>query len=162
MQVSIRSTMIAEYIMQNLSNKMTYGELYTSLKAVYVKNMEDYDKFDRAFNKVFEKRDTHSGQDSYEDENSIQEDGQEDIGEISSQQNLEQLQQLYNQMMENAKQENSDYEEMLKGSLILLNGWNPRVFELCRKLRERLPINDPIGVKNIIHIIYVKDNKGKS
>ena len=55
MFVSIRSTLLACEIFNDLKDKLTFDELYNSLKVIYVKDIADEDKFDRVFNKIFKK-----------------------------------------------------------------------------------------------------------
>ncbi len=139
MPISIRSTIIADVVLKNLSNNMTYDEFYLSLKAIYVKDNDDNDKFDRAFNKVFKKIETKKEQTEEEDnQNSHEESSYNPMNEVIPEQNLEQLQQLYDLMMKDGLKQNSDYKKMLDGSLILLDSWDPRVFELCRRLSKKI------------------------
>ena len=140
MPVSIRSTMIAEFVLKNFRNKMTFDEFYLSLKSIYVKDIEDNDKFDRAFNKVFKKIDvkTEETEEGNDEQGSPEEASYNPMNDVVAQPDLEQLQQLYDMMMKDGLKQDSDYKKMLDGSLILLDSWDPRVFELCRRLSKKI------------------------
>ena len=53
MFVSIRSTTLACKVFESMRNIMTVDELRNSLEAIYVKDIGDHVKFERAFKKVF-------------------------------------------------------------------------------------------------------------
>ena len=55
MFVSIRSTTLACKVFESMRNIMTFDELHNSLEAIYVKDVGDRIKFDKAFKKVFNK-----------------------------------------------------------------------------------------------------------
>ena len=55
MFVSIRSTTLACKVFESMRNIMTVDELRNSLEAIYVKDIGDHVKFERAFKKVFDK-----------------------------------------------------------------------------------------------------------
>ena len=47
--VSIRSTTLACIVYESMRGVMTFDELYNSLQAIYVKDVGDHIKFEKAF-----------------------------------------------------------------------------------------------------------------
>ena len=139
MLVSIRSTTRAHIILSNMREKMSYDELYCSLKAIYVKDMDDVNKFERAFNKVFNKIDLKQQEDKIDKnfERLLNDEGE--VQQIHQpQQNLEELQQLYDEMIQDKANSKAKEGHMLKDSMLLLDSFDPKVFELCKRLSKKI------------------------
>ncbi len=140
MLVSIRSTTRAHIILSNMREKMSYDELYCSLKAIYVKDMDDVNKFERAFNKVFNKIDLKP-QEDMTDKNfeRLLNDGEGEVQQIHQpQQNLDELQELYDEMIHDKANSKAKEGHMLKDSMLLLDSFDPKVFELCKRLSKKI------------------------
>ena len=143
MSVSIRSTVLAHHIFNNMRDLMTYDELYNSLKIVYVKDIEDNEKFERGFKKVFEKIELKPEKSKSESQQATEEYDNNQTEEMTqqppaSQPNLDELQELYNQMVKEKAESKAKEGRMLDGSMLLLDTFDPRVFELCRKLSRKI------------------------
>ncbi len=142
MSVSIRSTVLAHHIFNNMRDLMTYDELYNSLKIVYVKDIEDNEKFERGFKKVFDKIELKP-EPQPESQEAIEEYDNNQTEEMTqqppaSQPNLDELQELYDQMVKEKAESKAKEGRMLDGSMLLLDTFDPRVFELCRKLGRKI------------------------
>ena len=141
MLVSIRSTVLAQYIFDNLRDSMTYDELYNSLKIIYIKDNEDNDKFERAFKKVFNKIELKPEKTEIrevpEELVPAQQEGNVPQG-FNPNEDLEELQALYDQMIEDRSNSKAKEGQILDGSMMLLDSYDPRVFELCRRLSRKI------------------------
>lgn len=139
MFVSIRSTTLACIVFDSMRKVMTFDELHNSLQAVYVKDVGDNVKFERAFKKVFENIEfIPETEESSEVEIN-------DITEIESSsqsmpvnQNLDELQELYDEMIQYRSETVAKEGRAVDGSLLLLDNFDPRIFELCRKLSRKI------------------------
>lgn len=140
MLVSIRSTLLAFHVLENIGYSMTYEDLFNALRVIYVKNIEDYDKFERAFKKVFD--DVEFNQKTFEsdsnDDNLLNNSEGENIQNNFPHQNLEELQELYDKMIEDKANTKAKEGRILNGSMILLDSYDPKVFELCRRLSRKI------------------------
>ncbi|RAP46157.1 MAG: hypothetical protein BZ135_04115 [Methanosphaera sp. rholeuAM6] len=140
MTVSIRSTMLADMVLESMRDIMTYDELRNSLKAVYVKNLADNVRFERAFMKVFGKielKPDNNNEIQVSDEIVSGESG-EIINNYVPNENLEELQELYDEMIKVRSDTKAKEGKVIDGSLILLDNFDPRIFELCRKLSKKI------------------------
>ena len=139
MQVSIRSTTLAYTVLMNLKDSLTEDELYHCLKAIYVKDIADNDKFKRAFNKVFKKLDLKKEKQEQQPQQDMVKGG-EDLSQpkFNPNDNLEQLQELYDQMIEDKKNNREKDGKLVDVSMVLLDTYDPRVFELCKKLGKKI------------------------
>ena len=141
MYVSIRSTLLSYQLLQQLNNSLTFDELHNALKAVYVKDISDNDKFDRVFNKIFkniEPEDKNLTINWEPEENNPINDSdlfyqEEDVPN----QDLGQLQELYDDMIEKRKSNDNYKGKLLTDSFAVLDSYDKRVFELCRKLGKK-------------------------
>lgn len=139
MSVSIRSTTLAYNVLMNLKDSMNTDELYCCLKAIYVKDIADNDKFKRAFDKVFKKIDfKKEKKETTPQEQLIESEGDLTETNFNPNDNLGQLQELYDQMIENKKDSKAKEGKLLDQSMVLLDNYDPRVFELCRKLSKKI------------------------
>lgn len=142
MYVSIRSTLLSYQLLQQLNNSLTFDELHNALKAVYVKDISDNDKFDRVFNKIFkniEPEDKNLTINWEPEENNPINDSdlfyqEEDVPN----QDLGQLQELYDDMIEKRKSNDNYKGKLLTDSFAVLDSYDKRVFELCRKLGKKI------------------------
>lgn len=140
MFVSIRSTTLACQLFESMRKSMTSAELKNSLEAIYVKDIGDHIKFERAFKKVFSKIELKP-EDKEEQEHNIQ--TVTDVSDsaqqaIPSNQNLEELEELYDEMIKYRSETKAKEGRSIDGSLILLDNFDPRVFELCKKLSRKI------------------------
>ena len=138
--VSIRSTTLASIVFESMRNVMTYDELRNSLEAIYVKDVGDHIKFEKAFKKVFSKielKPEKTESDETEISNIVE---TPDSTQQSSSpvQNLEQLQELYDEMIKYRSETEAKEGKVIDGSLLLLDSFDPRIFELCRKLSRKI------------------------
>lgn len=139
MSVSIRSTVLARVLLDSMRDLMTQDELYYSLKAIYLKDMDDLDKFERAFKKIFRKIELKPEDTPKSNiENVLEENNETILHEMSSESDLEELQELYDQMIEDRKNNEAKEGRMMDGSLLLLDTFDPRLFELCRRLSRKI------------------------
>lgn len=139
MFVSIRSTTLACIVFNSMRKVMTFDELHNSLQAIYVKDVGDNVKFERAFKKVFKNIEfIPETEDSSEVEvHDITEMG-ESTQSMPVNQNLDELQELYDEMIQYRAETIAKEGRVVDGSLLLLDNFDPRIFELCRKLSRKI------------------------
>lgn len=140
MFVSIRSTTLACKVFESMRNIMTVDELRNSLEAIYVKDIGDHVKFERAFKKVFDKielkpEETENEKSKTQNITEIQESSQQPL---PMNQNLDELQELYDEMIKYRSETEAKEGRAIDGSLLLLDNFDPRIFELCRKLSRKI------------------------
>lgn len=141
MYVSIRSTILAHQVMEEIGDSLSFDELYTALKAIYVKDVADKDKFDRVFKKIFRKIDVK--EEELPEKEDVADGGvKEDVlmspqGNVEAQ-DLAQLQELYDDMIQNRSTDRNYGGKVLQDSFVLLDNYDQRVFELCRKLGKKI------------------------
>ena len=139
MPVSIRSTKLAYSVIMDLKDSLTTDELYHCLEAIYVKDIADKDKFKRAFNKVFKKIDFKKEKKEKKVQPEVVEGNGEPIEQkFNPNDNLDQLQELYDQMIEDKKNNRAKDGKLVDVSMVLLDTYDPRVFEVCRKLSKKI------------------------
>ena len=139
MPVSIRSTKLAYSVIMDLKDSLTTDELYHCLEAIYVKDIADRDKFKRAFNKVFKKIDFKKEKKEKKVQPEVVEGNGEPIEQkFNPNDNLDQLQELYDQMIEDKKNNRAKDGKLVDVSMVLLDTYDPRVFEVCRKLSKKI------------------------
>lgn len=150
MQVSIRSTTLAYTVLMELKDSLTADELYHCLKAVYVKDIADNDKFKRAFEKVFKKLDIKKEKKEEQQPQPERADGEGNLPEeaFNPNDNLEQLQELYDQMIEDKKNNRDKDGRYVDVSMVMLDTYDPRVFELCKKLSKKIANQRSQRLKN--------------
>lgn len=139
MFVSIRSTTLACTVFESMREVMTFDELHNSLQAVYVKDVGDNARFERAFKKVFNKiefipENNESSEKEVRDIVEIEDSSQQ----APATQNLEELQELYDEMIKYRSETEAKEGRAVDGSLLLLDNFDPRIFELCRKLSRKI------------------------
>lgn len=140
MFVSIRSTTLACTVFESMRGVMTFDELHNSLQAIYVKDVGDNARFERAFKKVFNKiefipENTESSEKEVQDIVEIEDSLQQ---AVPATQNLEELQELYDEMIKYRSETAAKEGRAVDGSLLLLDNFDPRIFELCRKLSRKI------------------------
>lgn len=140
MLVSIRSTTLACTFLETMKDSMSDDEIYHSLKAIYVKDISDNDKFERAYNKVFKKLELKEDKKEKQDSKANVVEGEGDVSQqgFNPNDNLEELQELYDQMIEDKKNNRAKDGKLVDVSMVLLDNYDPRVFELCRKLGKKI------------------------
>ena len=139
MFVSIRSTTLASIVFESLREVMTFDELHNSLKAVYVKDVGDNERFERAFKKVFNKIEfIPENTESQEEVHNITETENSSQQAAPINQNLDELQELYDEMIRYRSETEAKEGRAVDGSLLLLDNFDPRIFELCRKLSRKI------------------------
>ncbi|WP_323737214.1 VWA domain-containing protein [Methanosphaera sp. ISO3-F5] len=141
MPVSIRSTSLAMEVVETLGKSMTVNELYNSLKVIYVKNLEDYDKFDRVFNKIFTNVNIKSRKNNRKKQDHEEVVLEEVTGEdliFNQNEDLDQLEQLYDEMIEYNSETKASQGKLVNQSMLLLDNFDQRLFELCKKLSRKI------------------------
>ena len=141
MPVSIRSTSLAMEVVETLGKSMTVNELYNSLKVIYVKNLEDYDKFDRVFNKIFTNVNIKSRKNKRKKQDHEEVELEEVTGEdliFNQNEDLDQLEQLYDEMIEYNSETKASQGKLVNQSMLLLDNFDQRLFELCKKLSRKI------------------------
>lgn len=139
MLVSIRSTAIAMEVANTLGKSMTSEELYNSLRIIYVKNVEDYAKFDRVFNKVFKNARINSRKYNRKidhEEIETKELTGEDL--LSTGEDLDELQKLYDDIIDYKSETKASRGRLVNQSMVLLDNYDQRIFELCKKLSRKI------------------------
>lgn len=140
MLVSIRSTRLAMEVVETLGKSMTVDELYNSLKIVYVKNVEDYDKFDRAFKKIFKNIDINSRRPKkkrdHEEIETTELTGEDLI--FNNNEDLDQLQELYDDIIDYKSETKATQGKLVSQSMLLIDNYDQRIFELCKKLSRKI------------------------
>ena len=138
--VSIRSTTLACIVFESMRNVMTTEELQNSLEAIYVKDVGDHIKFEKAFKKVFSKIELKQEKTEFDKADITNMEGIRDLTQQSTSpiQNLEQLQELYDEMMNYRTEIEAKEGKVIDGSLLLIDNFDPKVFELCRKLSRKI------------------------
>lgn len=142
MSVSIRSTALAKEVVDNYGNIMTFDEFYTSLKTVYVKNVEDINKFDRVFKKIFKqsvnKKRKLKDKSKLDNKDMIDTDG---YFSNSSGENNEELEKLYDEIAQYKSDTPATKGKLLNQSMVVLDNSDEKIFELCRKLSRKIANN---------------------
>ncbi len=139
MFVSIRSTTLACTLYDGMRDIMTSDELKNSLEAIYVKEVGDRVKFERAFKKVFSKIDFQPEETTIpQKEVTITEVSESSEHAMPVNQNLEELQELYDEMIRYRSETEAKEGKTVDGSLLTIDNFDPRVFELCRKLSRKI------------------------
>lgn len=139
MFVSIRSTTLACTLYDAMRDIMTSDELKNSLEAIYVKEVGDRVKFERAFKKVFSKIDFQPEETTIpQKEVTITEVSESSEHAMPVNQNLEELQELYDEMIRYRSETEAKEGKTVDGSLLTIDNFDPRVFELCRKLSRKI------------------------
>ena len=138
MFVSIRSTTLACKVFESMRNIMTFDELHNSLEAIYVKDVGDRIKFDKAFKKVFNKIEIKPEKIETNNEVQITEINESSQQSIPTTQNLEELQELYDEMVKYRSETKAKEGRVIDGSMLLLDNFDPRIFELCKKLSRKI------------------------
>ncbi len=139
MFVSIRSTTLACTLYDAMRDIMTFDELKNSLEAIYVKDVGDHVKFERAFKKVFSKIEFQKEEsDAPEKEVTVREITESSEQSMPVNQNLEQLQELYDEMIRYRSETKAKEGKTVDGSLLTIDNFDPRVFELCKKLSRKI------------------------
>lgn len=139
MFVSIRSTTLACTLYDAMRDIMTSDELKNSLEAIYVKEVGDRVKFERAFKKVFSKIDFQPEETTIpQKEVTITEVNESSEHAMPVNQNLEELQELYDEMIRYRSETEAKEGKTVDGSLLTIDNFDPRVFELCRKLSRKI------------------------
>lgn len=141
MPVSIRSTSLAMEVVETLGKSMTVDELYNALKIVYVKNVEDYDKFDRVFKKIFKNANINSRKRNHKKQDHDELTTEEITGEdliFNQNEDLDQLEKLYDDMIEYNSETKAAQGKLVNQSMILLDNFDQRIFELCKKLSRKI------------------------
>lgn len=135
MLVSIRTTTTAKQFLEQNKDRITDDQLYSVLKAIYLKDKDDVRKFDKVFYRMFKetkkKEDTQS------------QGALESLSmESSSPHEAKQLQEEINNLKENYKQDQEakkvSQDVIANESMVLLDGFDPRVFEMCKRLSKKV------------------------
>lgn len=134
--VSIRSTMTAHYIMENYQSSFTQNELYNALKSIYVKDVDDYEKFDKIFEELFglkiQKLKEHQHNQSNQAGNN---------SNMPSQVNMNQdnisPEEIEDTILEREERKVHD-RKIMDNSMVLLDQYDHRIFEICKKLSRKI------------------------
>jgi len=138
MFVSIRSSTLACTLYEAMKDIMTHDELKNSLEAIYVKDVGDHIKFEKAFKKVFSKIDFQNEETNTPEKEIEVREITESSEAMPAEQNLEQLQELYDEMIRYRSETKAKEGKTVDGSFLTIDNFDPRVFELCKKLSRKI------------------------
>lgn len=137
MLISIRTTSMAAVLLQKFENLFDEKEIYYSLKAVYLKDMSDEDKFNKAYREVFLQKEEKQRQKikRQQTENTTT-DATQNLNIKNKQQDnpFEAVETIKKDKEEGKIQVN----KVTNDSLIMLDGADPRVFEACKRLSKKV------------------------
>ncbi|OED30702.1 hypothetical protein NL43_01830 [Methanosphaera sp. WGK6] len=135
MNISIRSTITASWFWDNYYEKSTPSELKKSLEVIYVKNKEDVSKFNQVYDKLFNENNIREKINSLKDyEIKDKLENQTDTHQIS--QNQEDK--LNKELIETRKQEKIINDKLTQNSMIMLDPYDKRVFDICQRLSKKI------------------------
>ncbi|RAP49121.1 MAG: hypothetical protein BZ136_03815 [Methanosphaera sp. rholeuAM74] len=136
-EVSTRTNMLAKELLDTVPMD-SIEELHSCLSAIYIKNVEETGKFNRAFDRAFrdikikeEKSRTASCDDM----------GEASIADLISDnasEDLELLESLYDDMFEKRAKNRARDGQIVDSSMVLLDTYDPRVFQLCKRLSKKI------------------------
>lgn len=138
MLISIRTTFTASIFLKKYVNNFEEKQIYYSLKAIYLKDMSDENKFNKAFKEVFQQK-------TEEKERHRQQQYQNETTNSENTQNINLHQKQQENTLEAIETIKKDKEEgklkvnkVSNDSLIRLDGNDPRVYEACKRLSKKV------------------------
>ncbi|MCI5867333.1 MAG: VWA domain-containing protein [Methanosphaera sp.] len=140
MIVSIRSSTTASWFWENYHEDIDEAHLKESLKCIYVKNKEDEVKFDRAYTQVFDTKSKDSYRKYKEKVNKkrkkIEETSENVNVEVQTQDNTQYNENI--ELIEQRKKSKIINEKLTQDSIVLLDNFDNRVFDICRRLSKKI------------------------
>ncbi len=135
MVISIRSTITASWLWENYNKKLTPDELKESLKCIYVKNKEDFSKFDNVYDQLFNNTSQSNTKNNYKNSNKsrYEVDGQKNIDINTTPEYHENL-----KLIEERRENKIINDNLTHDSLIMLDNFDNRIFDICQRLSKKI------------------------
>lgn len=139
MNVSIRSTITASGFYEKYHEEFDKDQMKVALKCIYIKNKSDEDKFNKAYDKIFNKNKPKKKKLKQKTKNKekprniaeIPETPSEAIQtELSYQQNME--------LIEERRQQKIVNDNITQDSLVMLDNYDNRIFDICQRLSKKI------------------------
>lgn len=139
MLVSIRTTQMAVIILRRYKTIFSENELYYALKSIYVKDMGDEDKFNKAFKEMFQEKPEENVRKHRRQENSSSEYNM--LSELNPNKQKDNYFELIETIKKDKEETKTKVNKIAKDSLIQLDGYDPRVYETCKRLSKKVANN---------------------
>ena len=136
-EVSTRSNILAKQLLDTTSID-SLEQLQYCLQAIYVKNVEDTNKFNRAFNRAFYNIKVKENKKKKPEYDQLEEANISDMISDNGGEDLEELEALYDDFIEQRNKNRTRDGKLLDTSMVLLDSFDQRVFQLCKKLSKKI------------------------
>lgn len=140
MNVSIRSSITASWFYENYNSEFQDDNLRQALECIYVKNKEDIPKFRQVYDQIFyeikksEKQKQEMKHKSKEDDILFEEEVSEEIKDQIQQEEYDENMQL----IEDRQNRKTINDAITRESIIMLDNYDNRVFDICRRLSRKI------------------------
>lgn len=138
MNVSIRSTITASGFYEQYHEEFDNDQLKVALKCIYIKNKSDEDKFNKAYDKIFSPQKPQKSRKPKKQQNKPESitETQEVIETETIEENTRYEENI--QLIEQRQQQKIINNNITHDSLIMLDNYDNRIFDICQRLSKKI------------------------